>query len=70
MDKKTLAKLSVATFEQMDTYSPLMINKAAEKLGLEITPEEKWELEELITDAFITFPDLFVEYYIYTDDED
>ena len=70
MDKKTLAKLSIETFAQMDMYSPLMINKAAEKLGIQIDPEEQWKLEELFTKAFCTFPDLFVDYYIYTDDED
>ena len=70
MDKKTLVKLSIETFAQMDKYAPLMINKAAEKLGIEIDPEEQWKLEELISKAFCSFPDLFVDYYIYTDDED
>ena len=70
MDTKTLAKLCNETFAQMDMYSPLMINKAAEKLGIEITAEEKMELEELITKALYNFSEVFAEYYIYTDDDE
>lgn len=70
MDKKTLAKLSIETFAQMDMYSPLMINKAAEKLGIEIDPEEQWKLEELISKALTNFSEVFVDYYIYTDDDE
>lgn len=70
MDKKTLAKLSVETFAQMDMYSPLMINNAANKLELRIKPKDKQELEMLISKALCNFADLFVEYYIYTDDDE
>lgn len=70
MDTKTLAKLCNATFEEMDKYSPLMINKAAEKLGIEVTAEEKLELEELISKALYNFSEVFADYYIYTDDDE
>ena len=70
MDTKTLAKLCNETFAQMDKYSPLMINKAAEKLGIEIDPEEQWELEELISKGLSNFSEVFADYYIYTDDDE
>ena len=70
MDKKTLAKLSVATFEQMAMYLPLMINNATEQLELRIKPKDKQELEMLIDKALCNFADLFVDYYIYTDDDE
>lgn len=70
MDKKTLAKLCNETFAQMDKYSPLMINKAAEKLGVEIDIEKQWELEELISKALSNFSEVFIDYYIYTDDDE
>lgn len=70
MDKKTLAKLSIETFAQMDMYSPLMINNAAAQLELRIKPKDKEELRELISTALCNFADLFVDYYIYTDDDE
>ena len=70
MDKETLAKLSFATFEQMAMYLPLMINNATEELELRIKPKDKQELEMLIDKALHNFADLFVDYYIYTDDDE
>lgn len=70
MDTETLAKLCNEIFAQMDKYSPLMINKAAEKLGIEIDLDKQWELEELISKALTNFSEVFADYYIYTDDNE
>ena len=70
MDTETLAKLCNEIFAKMDKYSPLMINKAAEKLGIEIDLDKQWELEELISKALTNFSEVFADYYIYTDDNE
>ena len=70
MDKKTKAKICGEVFDYFRDSYGIMITVAANKYGVSLSNDELLEIENMFEKAIPNFKDLFVDYYIYTDDDE
>lgn len=70
MDKKTQEKICLDVFNYFSVSVEVMIHSAANARGLTLSRDEERELKEMFNKAVPNFASLFVDYYIYTDDDE